>query len=105
MKKNKTEIRELDMAEILDTEGKMVAYLNAELAEGDPYYIKIALNNIARARNMTALSKKAGVPRASLYRALSDSGNPEYSTIQKIVDAMDLQLIVVPKGARVAISG
>jgi probable addiction module antidote protein len=52
---------------------------------------------------MTELAKKAGIPRASIYRALSENGNPEYETIQKIVDAMDMQLVVVPKGARLEI--
>jgi len=103
MKGKKTELREFDVAELLDTEEKQTAYLSAEFAEGDPHYIKIALANIARARNMTELAKKAGLPRASIYRALSENGNPEYETIQKIVEALDMQLVVVPKGARLEI--
>ena len=103
MKKNKTEIREFDPAELLDSEEAMADYLNLELAAGDPHYIKIALYNIARARNMSAIAEKSGVSCDSLYSALSDGGNPEYSTIQKIVDALDMRLIVVPKGARIAL--
>jgi len=96
MKKNRAEVREFDVVELLDTESKMMAYLNAELAEGDPHYIQVALNNIARARNMTEIAKKAKVPRATIYRALAVGGNPEYSTIQKIVNALDMRLLVVP---------
>jgi probable addiction module antidote protein len=96
MKNNKIELREFDAAELLDTKEKQAAYLNAELAEGDPHYIKVALKTIARARNMSEIAKKAGVPRATVYRALDIKGNPEYNTIQKIVGALDMQLMVVP---------
>jgi len=97
MKKGKTNVQKLDMAELLDSEEKRVAYLNAELEEGDPHYIKVALNNIARARNMSEIAKKAKIPRATIYRALDIKGNPEYTTIQKIVNALDMRLLVVPK--------
>jgi len=99
MKKNRAEVREFDVAELLDTESKMTAYLNAELEEGDPHYIKVALQTIARARNMniTEIAKKAQVTRATVYRALAINGNPEYSTIQKIVNALDMRLLAVPK--------
>jgi probable addiction module antidote protein len=96
MKNKKIELREYDPAELLDSEEVITEYLNAELAEGDPHYIQIALNNIARARNMTEIAKKANVPRATIYRALAIGGNPEYSTIQKIVNALDMRLVVVP---------
>jgi probable addiction module antidote protein len=97
MKNKKIEFREFDAAEFLDSEETMAEYLNLELSEGDPRYIKIALKTIARARNMTEIAKKAGVPRATIYRALDIDGNPEYNTIQKIVDALDMQIMVVPK--------
>jgi probable addiction module antidote protein len=93
----KAELREFDVARYLKTESAMAEYLNAELAEGDPHYIKIALNNIARARSMTQIAQKAGISRVGLYRALSVDGNPEYGTIQKIVDDLDMSLVVVPK--------
>jgi probable addiction module antidote protein len=96
MAKKKIELREYDAAEFLDTEAAQAEYLNLELAEGDPRYIKIALRDIARARNMTKIAEKAGIPRATVYRALDIHGNPEYSTIQKIVNALDMRLVVVP---------
>ena len=98
MKKRK--LIEFDAAEFLDTEELRAAYLNAELAEGDPHYIKIALTNITRARSMTEIAKKANLPRATVYRALDINGNPEYNTILKIVDALDMKLTVVPKNSR-----
>jgi len=97
-KKKITEWSDYNGTEFLDSEEAMAEYLNLELEEGDPRYIKIALGNIARARsNMSELAKKAGLPRTTLYRALSLDGNPEYKTIHKIVNALDMRLLVVPK--------
>ena len=100
MVKKKIELIPWDGTEFLDTEEARAEYLDLELEEGDPHYIQIALKNIARARNMSEIAKKAGVPRATLYRALAIDGNPEYSTMKKIVDALDMRLTVVPKNAR-----
>ena len=100
MKKNRAQVSEFDVAELLDSENKIVAYLNAELVEGDPHYVKIALQTIARARNMniTEIAKKAQIPCATVYRTFSIDGNPEYRTMQKVIDALGLQMLVVPKG-------
>lgn len=97
MAKKKIELTPWDGTEFLGTEKARAEYLNAELADGNPHYIKIALRAIARARNMTEIAKKANLPRMSIYRALSPNGNPEYGTILKIVDALDMQLTVIPK--------
>jgi len=85
-----------DIAEYLDSEEAIAAYLSAELAEGDPEYIKIALRNIARARNMSELARKTGLSRAGLYKALEPGSNPEFATIQKIINALDVKLMAEP---------
>ena len=97
MTKKKIELKPYDGTEFLDNEEVREAYLNAELEEGDPHYIKIALQAIARSRKMTMteIAKKAGVPRATVYRALSVNGNPEFITMQKIVAALDMQFMAV----------
>jgi probable addiction module antidote protein len=99
MTKKKIELREFDIANYLADEKAIAEYLNIELAEGDPRYIKLALANIARARNMSALSKKAGISRVGLYKALSPDSRPEYETILKIIKALDMRLVVVPNSA------
>ena len=95
--KNSPDIRDFDIVNYLDSEKAMAEYLNMELATGDPRYIKLALANIARARNISRLAKDSGISRTGIYKALSPDGNPEYGTIQKIVNALDLQMIVVPR--------
>ena len=70
----------------------MVAYLEAALEENDPGLIAAALGDIARAKGMTQIAKKTSLGRKSLYKALSVEGNPEFSTVLKVVQALGLQL-------------
>ena len=85
-----------DMAKYLDSEDMMTEYLNAALEDGDPAVISVALGNIARARGMSQLSQETGVTRDGLYKALSPTGNPSFSTVQKVITALGLKVVVQP---------
>ena len=93
MKKIKTSV--WDVSEHLETEGDMVAYLEAALEEGDPSIITAVLGDIARAKGMAQIAKQSGLGRESLYKALAPDGNPEFSTILKVVNALGLHWHVV----------
>jgi len=90
-----------DSADYLKTEEDMQLYLDACADEdpGDGSLIRTALGNIARARSMMQLSRDTGMTREGLYRALSSEGNPEFSTIIKVVRALGLKLTVAAKHA------
>jgi probable addiction module antidote protein len=90
MKKKITKI--WDAAEYLETEEDMVAYLEAALEENDPTLVATALGDITRAKGMTQIAKKTGLGRESLYKALSPDGNPEFSTVLKVISALGLKL-------------
>ena len=92
--KKKTNITPYDTAEYLKTEEDIAAYFDACLEEAgdDPAFIARALGDIARARGMTQVAKDAGLARESLYKALSGEGNPEFSTILKVIKALGLKL-------------
>lgn len=92
----KTKILQWDPAEHLETEEDMAIYLGAALEDGEPSLIAAALGDIARARGMTQLARETGLGRESLYKALSPSGNPEFSTIMKVVQALGLRLHATP---------
>lgn len=81
-----------DVVEHLNTEEDMIGYFDACLAENDPALIAAALGDIARARGMSQVAKDTGLSRENLYRALSGEGNPEFSTIIKVVGALGLTL-------------
>ena len=90
MKKKTT--RMWDAVEYLKTEEDMVAYLEAALEENDPTLVSSALGDIAKAKGMTDIAKKTGLGRESLYKALSREGNPEFSTVMKVINALGLKL-------------
>lgn len=83
-----------DAANHLKTEADMEAYLEAALEENDTALIAAALGDIARAKGMTEVAKKAGLGRESLYKSLSAQGNPELSTVLKVIHALGLKLQV-----------
>jgi probable addiction module antidote protein len=81
-----------DAADHLKTKDDIEAYLEAALEENDPKLIAAALGDIARAKGMTQLAQKTGLGRESLYKALSAEGNPELSTVLKVMEALGLKL-------------
>lgn len=95
----KTQTRPWDVVEHLETEEDMAAYLEAALEDGDPQLVAAVLGDIARAKGMTQIAREAGLGRESLYKALSPEGNPEFSTILKVVRALGLQLHATPAEA------
>ena len=83
-----------DVAEQLRTPEEMAAYLDAWLMEApdDIGGIARALGDIARAKGMAQVAKEAGLSRESLYKALSENGNPSFATVLKVTKALGLQL-------------
>ena len=67
-------------------------YLKAALEESDePRVLLVALRRLAQAHGIAKVAKAAGIERESLYRALSEKGNPRLST-----------LVAVTQGHRIA---
>ena len=83
-----------DAAEHLRTREDTRLYLQACADEdpGDGSLIRAALNDVARAGNMAALAREAGMSREGLYKALSADGNPTFATVVRIARALGLQL-------------
>ncbi len=81
-----------DTAATLKTKKDVVAYLNAVFEEDDPALIAHALGVVARAEGMGEIAKLAGLTRTSLYKALSEGGRPEFSTVLKVINALGLKL-------------
>src|ERR1700704_7137204 len=90
----KTKTLPYDVSEQLRTPEEMAAYLDAWLEEApdDAAGIARALGDIARAKGMTQVAKDAGLSRESLYRALSEDGNPSFATVLKVARALGVKL-------------
>ena len=89
------------LIEQLKDHEEAVAYLNEALEEslkGDEesqQLFLVALRNVAEAQGgIGNLAKKAGVGRASLYKTLSQTGNPEWNTLVSLILALGLRLVV-----------
>lgn len=72
----------------------MAAYLDAWLTEApdDVAGIARALGDIARAKGMSEVARNTGLSRESLYKALSENGNPSLATVLKVAKALGLRL-------------
>ena len=85
-----------DAAEYLDTPERQAAYITAALESGDPAFVRDALGVVARARGMSEVAKAADLNRESLYKALGESGNPEFGTVMRVLNALGLALSARP---------
>lgn len=85
-----------DAADYLDSEERQVAYITAALVTGEADLVRDALGIVAKARGMGAIAKNAGLNRESLYKALGESGNPEFATVMRIIRALGLTLSARP---------
>ena len=74
-------LKKFDVVDFLDSDEALIEYLNAALEENDPKYFAKALGNAARAKGMTSVSEATGLGRQSLYKSLSDEGNPRIETL------------------------
>lgn len=90
----KTKTKAYDVAAQLRTPEEMAAYLDTWLGEApeDSAGIARALGDIARAKGMTLVAKEAGLSRESLYRALSENGNPSFDTVLRVARALGVKL-------------
>jgi probable addiction module antidote protein len=88
-----------DSAEHLKTDDDIAAYLQAATDEAgaDAAFIAHALGVVARARNMSQLSRDTGISREGLYKALSPDGNPSFATVIKVADSLGLRIAFKPK--------
>ena len=75
------------------------AYVDAVLELDDPAALLVALRQVAKAHGMAEIARRAEVGDKTLFRALSDNGNPTVFTLHKVLHAMGLRLSVTPENA------
>jgi probable addiction module antidote protein len=96
MAKKTTNYRDTLLESLKDSE-EAVAYLNAALEENSKEAFLLALRNIADARGFINVSRKANLSRESMYRMLSERGNPKLSTLLSLLDSLGLKFTVEVK--------
>jgi probable addiction module antidote protein len=85
-----------DVVDYLKTPQQMALYLGATVEEfgHDTRAILQSIGDIARAQGMTAVARRSGLGRESLYKALAGDGNPSFDTVLRVLDALGLRLTV-----------
>lgn len=87
--------RAFDAADYLRDEADIVAYLEAAAEDGDAEHFARALGTVARARNVSQLSRDTGLSRQGLIKALSVGGNPSLDTTLKVLNSLGMRFKVV----------
>lgn len=83
----------------LRNDAEISLYIEEMMADGDARAVPVALRTVADALSgMSALAEKTGLSRETLYRTLSDKGNPRLDTLAAILAAFGLRLSVRPAG-------
>lgn len=90
------ETSKFDIADYLDNNEMIAEYLNSVLEEGDNDDLITALGHIAKAIGMAKIAEETGMSRTSLYKALSNGAQPQFSTIMKVLKAVGGQIRVNP---------
>lgn len=98
MTPNSEKYRRFDAADYLEDLEDVAGFLEIalEASAEDPTAVPRALGVIARSQNMSELARRVGMSRDGLYKALSDEGNPTWSTILKVTDALGLRFELRP---------
>ncbi len=76
------------------------AYLEAALNEEDEEGFLLALRTVAEIHGIADVAKRAGVGRESLYKALSENGNPKLRTLVSVLHGIGLRLSFEPENHR-----
>ena len=87
------------LLESLKDAHEAAAYMDAALELEDPAALLLALRQVAKAHGMAEVARRADVGEKTLFRALSENGNPTVATLHKVLHAVGLRLSVTPEHA------
>jgi probable addiction module antidote protein len=94
----KTEYEPFDVAaDYLVSEERIAGYLSAAAEDEDPNVLLLALCDAAKARGMMEVARAAGLNRESLYKALKPGAHPRFETVQAVLRALGVKLVVAPR--------
>ena len=85
------DLRDLDEA---------AAYLTACFEDSEAVFLQ-GLRKVAEAHGgLSTIASNAGLNRESLYRMLSEEGNPRLSSLSALLGSLGLRLQIAPHGDR-----
>ena len=102
MKDGEGGITSFDAADYLNGPEDIAAYLTLILKRGDDSMLAAALGNLARAAGMAKVAEHTGIRREALYKALRQGAVPRLSTVNRVVRALGMRMVIVKDTAMVA---
>ena len=86
------------LEEYLQNPDFALCFLNQALADDDINAFKKSLKDIIKIHgNISAIAKKANVSRGTLYKLMSDKGQPEIGTVLKVFHALGYDVTVTQR--------
>ena len=70
--------------------------MEAVLEMDDPAALLLALRQVAKAHGMAEEARRAELGEETLFKALSENGNPTIATVHKVLHAVGLRLSITP---------
>ena len=89
-------VSKFDAADYLKTPAAIAAYLTEAFETNDPIYILTAFDTVARAKEITDISKATGLARESLYKTFKENARPEFETVRKVTGSFGVKLVAEP---------
>ena len=87
------------LVESLKDPAEAAAFIDAAMELEDPAALLVALRHVAKAHGMAEVARRAELGDKTLFKALSDTGNPTLETVSKVLHAVGLRLSVAPAHA------
>lgn len=87
-------LQPFDTARHLDNPEVIAHYLAEAMQSGDGKLILRAMQNVARANNMSKIARETGMSRTSLY--WRENTSPEFTTVLKLLASLGVRLRAEP---------
>jgi len=95
-----------DLLESLKNPDEAAAYLDAALEGGDRTAFLLAIKDVTDANGgVKEVAALAHLNRETLYRTLSENGNPKLTSLDSILHAVGLRLSVEPTAVASGMAG
>jgi probable addiction module antidote protein len=90
----KIRVSDWDLADEIETREDVAGILEAAIEENDMEFLFKVIGDIARSKGMAQIARDLNLNRESLYRSLSQDGNPSFVTVAKVLDNLGFQLSI-----------
>lgn len=90
------------LLEALKDPAEAAAYIEVVMGGDTLGTLLWVLRQVAKAHGMAELARRADLGDKTLFKALSENGNPTIETVNKMLPAVGLRLSVVPAASEAA---